>query len=103
MKKLYISLITILSTASIIVAQPTLTQSNFTPIIGDAQLYYIADTNTVINTTTGANVTFDYSGLQGYGVTQTQYTLDPTSTTFSSVFPNANLADSTEGYAVNKT
>jgi hypothetical protein len=102
MKKIYISLITILGSASIAIAQPTLTSSNYTSSIGDSKLYYVADTNTVINTTTGANVNFDYSGLQGYGVTQTQYTLDPTTTTYASDFTNATLADSTEGYATNK-
>ena len=70
MKKIYFSLFVIMGSAAAILAQPTLTSSNFSPAIGDAQLYYIADSSTVINTTTGANVTFDYSGLQGYAQTQ---------------------------------
>jgi len=102
MKKIYFSLFVIMGSAAAILAQPTLTSSNFSPAIGDAQLYYIADSSTVINTTTGANVTFDYSGLQGYAQTQIQYTIDPTSTAYNSDFTNATLADSTAGFAVNK-
>ena len=102
MKKIYISLLTILGFSAISIAQPTLTSSNFSLNIGESQLFYVADTNTVINTLTGANVTFDYSALQGYGVTQTQYTLDPATTNFTTVFPSATLADSTEGYPINK-
>ena len=102
MKNIYISLLTILGSATIAIAQPTLTSANFTQTIGDSQLYYVADTNTVINSTVGANVTFDYSGLQSYGVTQTQHTLNPATTAYGTTFPNATLADSTEGYAINK-
>lgn len=102
MKKIYLSLFAIIGSASFILAQPTLTPANFAPSVGESQFYNIADTNSVLDNTTGANVTFDYTGLQGYGQTQTQYSIDPSTTTFASTFPNATIADTTAGYEINK-
>jgi len=102
MKKLYSLLFITISSLGSLLAQPTLTVANFTQTIGDSQLFYDADSNAVINTTTGENVIFDYSNLLGSGGIRTQYILDPTSTTFGSEYPNATLSDSTQGSPVNK-
>ena len=102
MKKIYLTLITLLSLSAISIAQPILTPANFTPSVGDLQLYYVADTNTVIDNTTGANVIFDYSNMAGYGLTQTQYIVNPTTTTFASDFTSSTTADTTGGFAINK-
>jgi len=85
-----------------LLAQPTLTSSNFTPIVGDSQLYYVADTNSTIDPTIGANVIFDYTNLRGYGATQTEYFVNPTTTTYASDFPTASYADTTQGFPINK-
>lgn len=102
MKKIVFTLFATLSLSAIVIAQPTLTSANFTPVLGDNQLYYAADTNSLINNTTGANVTFNYTDLRTYGITQTQYYIDPTTTTYTSDFPSATYADSTNGFAINK-
>ncbi len=102
MKNIYSLLFTILGSAAITFAQPTLTTANFTPNVGENQPYNIADTNTVIDNTVGANVTFDYSNMQGYGQSQTQYIVSPASTPFASDFTSATFADTTEGYPINK-
>lgn len=102
MKNFFFILIVSLSAISSVVAQPILTSANFVQNINDSQLFYVADSNSVINTTIGEDVIFDYSGLEGYGNTKTQYVLDPTSTTYSSSYPSATLADSTQGTPVNK-
>lgn len=102
MKKIYFSFFAFLASSAAILAQPTLRSANFAPSIGDTELYYIADSSTVINNTVGADVTFDYSELQGDGETQTQYTINPENTTYSSDFPGATLADSSESFPINK-
>lgn len=100
MKKIYLSLFSILSFSAII-AQPTLTRANFMPVIGDTQLYYVADTNSVLDNTTGANVVFNYNALRGYGLTQTQQFVSPGSTGYLSDYPSATFADTTVGFAGN--
>lgn len=102
MKRLFTLLITLVIGNIVIVAQPTLTSANYVPTIGDSQFYYVADTNSVLDPTVGANVIFNYSGLRGYGGTQTQYVVDPTTTTYASDFPTATYADTTGGFPVNK-
>ncbi|OFY89900.1 MAG: hypothetical protein A3K10_09525 [Bacteroidetes bacterium RIFCSPLOWO2_12_FULL_31_6] len=82
-------------------AQPTLTHTNFVPLIGESQLYYIADTNTVLDNTNGANVIFDYTGMHTYGQVQTLYFVDPTTTASTSDFLSATTADTTGGVPVN--
>ena len=83
-------------------AQPTLTSANHAPLIGNSQLYYVADSNSVIDNTTGANVTFDYSNLAGYGMTQTSHFVDPSTTTYASSYTSSTYADTTVGSPVNK-
>ncbi|MBL4668119.1 MAG: T9SS type A sorting domain-containing protein [Flavobacteriales bacterium] len=102
MKKAYLIIITILSAGLGAMAQPTLTSVNFSPNIGDSQLFYVADSNSVIDNTTGANVIFDYSGLRGYGQTQTQYIVDPTTTQFTLDFLGSTVTDTTSGFPINK-
>ena len=97
MKKIYTSLLIILCSGLIAFAQPTLTQTNFIPAINDTQLYYIADTNTVLDNTSGANVIFDYTQMRGYGQTQTQFFVDPTTTPNTLDFPSATFTDTTGG------
>jgi len=102
MRKIYLTLIILFSSTLLVLAQPILNQANFVPVVGESQLYNVADTNTVIDNTIGANVVFNYSGMQGYGQTQTQYIIDPAPTTYGSYFPSATTADSTGGSPVNK-
>ena len=101
MKKIYLFIIGSAFTF-VAFAQPTLTSTNHAPLVGENQLYYIADSNSVIDNTIGANVTFDYSMLKGYGMTQTSYYVNPTTTTYSSNFPTATYADTTLGSPENK-
>ena len=87
---------------SLLYAQPILTVDNFVPIVGESQLYYIADPASVIDTTIGPNVVFDYTDLEGSSSTQTTYFVDPTSTTFASDFPTASYADTSDISPINK-
>ncbi|MCO6500789.1 MAG: T9SS type A sorting domain-containing protein [Vicingus serpentipes] len=100
MKRLILHLLLILS-SSLLIAQPILTNSNFTPVAGESQLYFVADTNSVIDNTTGANVIFNYTQLRDYGQTQTQYFVDPTTTANTSDYPSATYTDTTGGFAGN--
>lgn len=92
--------VALIATASI--AQPILNNSNFVYTYPDSVVYIVADTNSVLDTTTGANVVFDYTKLRTYGLTQTGYYVNPASTSGSSNFPAANLAEnssvSTQNY-----
>lgn len=101
MKKIYTSLF-LLSSTLFAFAQPTLTAINFSPVVGDNQLYYIADSNSVLDNTVGANVIFDYSQLKGFGLTQTSHFVNPATTTYASDFPLATYSDTTDGSAINK-
>jgi len=103
MKKTLLSISTIFCFSIVIIAQPTLTSANFTPTIGDSQLYYVADTNSVLDNTIGTNVIFDYTSLRTYGMQQTQHYIDPTTTTYTSDFASATFADSTSGFPINKS
>ena len=98
-KLLFTLLVAICSTA--VIAQPTLTDANVVPSIGDNQLYYVADTNSVIDPTVGANVIFDYTMLRGYGMTQTQYIVNPASTPNGATYPTATYADTSDATATN--
>jgi len=101
MKKIYLSVVALFCFGIIAFAQPTLTQANFIPAIGTSQLYYVADTNTILDNTAGANVVFDYSMMHGYGQSQTQYFIDPTTTPNTGDFPSATFTDTTDNFAVN--
>lgn len=101
MKKTYLLLFTILSACVVTLAQPTLTRANFMPLVGDIQLFYVADTNSVLDNTTGANVVFNYNALRGYGQTQTQQFVNPSSTPYLSDYPSATFVDTTVGFAGN--
>jgi hypothetical protein len=101
MRKIFLTLF-ISGCGIVLNAQPILTQANFAPVIGESQLFYIADTNSIVDPTIGANVIFDYSGIHGYGATQTQYIIDPATTTFALDFLSATYADTTGGYPINK-
>jgi len=85
----------------IAIAQPTITRANFVPGTGDTQLYYIADTNSVLDNSIGANVVFNYNALRGYGQSQTQYFIDPSTTANSGDFPTATITDTTDSLAGN--
>ncbi|MBW6483082.1 MAG: T9SS type A sorting domain-containing protein [Vicingaceae bacterium] len=101
MKKIYSSLF-LFTMGIVMYAQPVLTSANFAPVVGDNQLYHVGDTNSVLDNTIGANVLFDYSGLQGLGISQTSYFVNPSTTTYASDFPFATYADTTDGAPVNK-
>ncbi len=98
MTKIYLSLFSLLAFAGASIAQPTITAANFVPTIGTSQLFYVADSNSVLNNTVGANVTFDYSNLQGYGEMSTIYFIDPSTTPQgTSDYPSSTYADTTSG------
>lgn len=101
MKKIYSFFAFAIGLTSVAIAQPTLTATNFVPSINDNQLYYVADTNSVISTATGANVIFNYNGLRGYGMTQSQYIIDPSTTTYSGDFLSATYADTSNALSTN--
>lgn len=101
MKKISIIISTILSFGNIAFSQETITRANFVPNIGESQLFYVADTNSIIDNTVGANVVFDYSQLRTYGQTQTQYFIDPTTTVNTTDYPTATFTDTTGGFAGN--
>ncbi len=100
MKKLFLMLIVLVTIN--VVAQPILTNSNFVYSYPDSVVYIVADSNSVLDSTTGANVVFDYTKLRTYGLTQTGYYSNPSLTAGSSDFPSANLAEnssvSTQNY-----
>ena len=77
------------------IAQPILNQNNFTYNYPDSVVYFIADSVSVLDTTIGADVIFDYTKLRGYGLNQTGYYLNPATTTSASDFPTANMAENT--------
>lgn len=101
MKKIYTFFALAIGFTAVAIAQPTLTATNFVPAVNDNQLYYIADTNSNINTTIGANVIFNYNNLRGYGMSQTQYIIDPTTTTYTGDFSTADYADTSTALATN--
>lgn len=82
-------------------AQPILSKSNFCLNYVDSTTYHVADTNSLLNTTIGANVIFDYANLKGYGMIQKAYYVDPATTANASSFPTANLAEKSDAAAAN--
>lgn len=101
MKKAYSFFTLLIIVVSTCLAQPTLTSTNYVYAINDNQLYYIADTNSIIDPTVGANVVFNYNGLRGYGMSQNQYIINPTTTTYTADFPTADFADTSNALATN--
>lgn len=95
-KKLYFLFIFSVILSTNIIAQPILTQTNFSYNYPDSVIYFIADSLSVLDTTIGANVIFDYTKLRGYGLKQTGYYVDPASTPSASDFPTANMAENTD-------
>jgi hypothetical protein len=101
MKKIYLSLFSILCFSAMAIAQLTLTHSNFVPAVGDSQVYFVADTNSILDNSTGPNAIFYYGDLRGYGQSQTQHFIDPTTTPNTVDYPTATFTDTTEGFAGN--
>lgn len=101
MKKIYTTIFGVLFLGGVTIAQPTITSSNFLPAVGETIQYFVADSFATVDPTVGANVTFDYSALKGYGTTGTQYYINPSSTAHASSFAGANLADSITGQGGN--
>lgn len=100
MKRL-ISLYACILIASVAIAQPILTNTNFVFNYPDSVSYFVADSNTVIDNTVGTNVVFKYDTLKGYGVLQKGFYLNPTTTPGTSSFPSANLAEKSDASAQN--
>lgn len=96
MKKLFLTFIIAFTFCSSAIAQPTLTQANFSFNFPDSVVYFIADSLSLIDNTVGPDVTFDYSRLRGYGQLQTGYYFDPTTTAGAASFPTATLAENTD-------
>lgn len=79
-------------------AQPTLTNANMVPSIGETYTYYVADS--LANPGgSGANITWDFSALKGYAVpTETVYIVNPAVTPQGPVyFTNSQFADTSAG------
>ncbi|MGE0562868.1 MAG: T9SS type A sorting domain-containing protein [Flavobacteriales bacterium] len=102
MKNITLFIVLILIGFTSIIAQPVLDQSNFVYTYTDSVVYIVADSSSILDTTTGANVVFDYTKLRTYGLTQTGYYVNPATTSGVSDFPSANLAEnssvSTQNY-----
>lgn len=96
MKQIYTFIVITVIISTTTLAQPILTQSNFTYNYPDSAVYFIADSLSVIDTTVGADVIFDYTKLRGYGLNQTGYYVDPASTPSTGDFPTANMAENTD-------
>ncbi|CAG0983810.1 MAG: T9SS type A sorting domain-containing protein [Bacteroidetes bacterium] len=79
-------------------AQPTLTNANMVPSIGETYTYYVADS--LANPGgSGANITWDFSTLKGYAVpTETIYIVNPALTPQGPVyFGSSQFADTSAG------
>ena len=76
---------------------PSLTSANINGI-GTTKLYYVADSNANnLDGVNGANVTWDYSALQGYTTTVDNNILDATTAANASDFPSSVFADELQG------
>lgn len=103
MRKIAQIFILYVAVCSSAIAQPILTQSNFVINYTDSVDYNIADTNTIVNTTVGANVVFNYTTLKGYGMIQKAYYLNPAVTPGASSFPTATLSEKSDASNENYT
>ncbi len=77
-------------------AQPTLTNANFVPTIGETYTYYVAD-SLMAPGGNGANVTWDFSSLKGYALpTEVTYIVNPAQTPLGpTYFSTSQFADTT--------
>lgn len=95
MKKTLFSLTLALAAQSALFAQPLL-QMNVIPDIGDAATLYEADSNSINPGNTGANMTWNFSGLSPLAGTQPTpyFYLAPSNTppAYAAKFPTANFA-----------
>ncbi|HKC68949.1 MAG TPA: T9SS type A sorting domain-containing protein [Bacteroidia bacterium] len=80
-----------LFTASLCIAQPTLTATGINPVVGDAFVDY--GTGYVGPGSAGANQTWNLSSLTTTG-TVSYTAVNPSSTSYSSSFSNANVCES---------
>src|SRR5438552_886883 len=88
MNKLYFLLLPLLP--FIAISQPTITQSDLPGAYSGWRT--ARDTNYTASVPTGgANVTWNYSGLQQVEIDSTGF-IAPTGTPYASIFPTANLA-----------
>ena len=84
-------------------AQPILDSANNALNIGDAQLFYIADSSAQdLNTVVGSNVTWDYSTLTTYSVQATNVVFNAGNSQFGVDFPTSSIADSLGGLLIYK-
>ncbi len=103
MKKLYLTLLTLLFAINIATAQLSLTKANNEPIIGDTNKAYLVDTGMVniktINAVTGNNVIWDYSTLTvlGNSVTSTIYT-SSTAVASATDYPGTNFVQNSNNF-----
>lgn len=101
MKHIYSCLIFVLFSFTSIIAQPILNQNNFTFNFPDSTIYFIADSNSVLDNSIGANVVFNYDSLKGYGMLQKAFYIDPTTTALTSSFSTASLAEKSDASTQN--
>ena len=83
---------------------PTITSTS-EAVAGDVLIYPQAQLSGVALPATGANLTWDYSGLIDSGAIEIDTFVSPTSTPFAATFPSANLAlnDGSGAYSYYKT
>ncbi len=80
-------------------AQPTLTATGINAVIGETYTYTSNTNSTISPGNAGANQTWDLSAMTGTPAGQTTV-VTPSSTTYGSSFPNANVAMSTPSQGV---
>ncbi len=95
MKKIVLTLFLFLVIAAA-KSQPTLTQANQAPAVGNVFVSYVADTSAQPGSA-GANQTWTFSSLNITSTTIVQSFVTPSSTPYASSFPAANVANSIMG------
>ena len=94
MKNIYstvLLVLTVLFSYHEITAQPTLTNLNTSPQVGEIFISHTIDTAGVTEGNAGANITWDFSGLLSTG-TDTTTAVNPATTPYGSSFPNSNIS-----------
>lgn len=89
---LYISFLAL--SATVCVAQPTLTLSGLNPVVGDKFLLHSVDTSTLPALNTGAGVVWDYSGISYTNLDSTKFVACNT-TPFCDSFPGSDIVQTT--------
>ena len=96
MKKIYLSLLSILALIATSVAQPSITAANFNPYDGFTAKYFSFTPFPFDPGPAGANVTWDFSGILANDSTNVTF-MAASATAQAASFPSANLATGDAG------